>query len=173
MIIRKAASEDIDEIGKLYDALNDHLASHINYPGWVKGIYPTGKDAEAGLEENTLYVAEKDRAVAGTFILRHKPEPAYSEADWKVPHSYDEIYVLYTLAVHPDYLGQHIGDQIMEYIIDLAEKESMKAVRLDVYEKNIPAIRLYEKHGFQYIDTVDLGYSQYGLDRFRLYQYIL
>ena len=49
----------------------------------------------------------------------------------------------------------------------------MKAVRLDVYEKNIPAVRLYEKLGFHYVHTVDLGYSQYGLDRFRLYQYLL
>ena len=49
----------------------------------------------------------------------------------------------------------------------------MKAVRLDVYEKNTPAVRLYEKLGFQYVDTVDLGYSEYGLDRFRLYQHLL
>ena len=34
--------------------------------------------------------------------------------------------------------------------------------KLDVYEKNEPAIRLYQKCGFQYIDTVDLGYGKYG-----------
>ena len=44
---------------------------------------------------------------------------------------------------------------------------------LDVYEKNAPAIRLYEKFGFCYIDTVDLGYSDYGLEKFKLYQRIL
>lgn len=39
--------------------------------------------------------------------------------------------------------------------------------------KNCPAIRLHEKLGFGYVDTVDLGYGEYGLDRFRLYQYLL
>lgn len=49
----------------------------------------------------------------------------------------------------------------------------MKAVRLDVYEKNQPAIQLYKSFGFQYIDTVDLGYGMYGLDWFQLYQKLL
>ena len=63
--------------------------------------------------------------------------------------------------------------QLMDFIISHAEAEGAKAVRLDVYEKNLPAIRLYRKYGFQYIDTVDLGYGKYGLDRFELYQKLL
>ena len=61
----------------------------------------------------------------------------------------------------------------MEFILSYAAQQGIKAVRLDVYEKNTPAIRLYEKLGFGYVDTVDLGYGEYGLDRFRLYQYLL
>ena len=49
----------------------------------------------------------------------------------------------------------------------------MKAIRLDVYEQNTPAIRLYEKNGFQYITTVDLGLGDYGLHKFHLYEKIL
>ena len=30
-----------------------------------------------------------------------------------------------------------------------------------------------KKSAFGYVDTVDLGYAEYGLDRFRLYQYLL
>lgn len=43
----------------------------------------------------------------------------------------------------------------------------------DVYEGNIPAINLYEKCGFKYIDTVDLGLGNYGLNWFRLYEKLL
>ncbi len=46
-------------------------------------------------------------------------------------------------------------------------------IRLDVYEKNQPAINLYRKYDFAYIDTVDLGYSEYGLENFELYQKLL
>lgn len=62
---------------------------------------------------------------------------------------------------------------MLEFVLDYAAGENMKAVRLDVYEKNTPAIRLYEQMGFGYVDTVDLGYSAYGLKRFRLYQRML
>lgn len=62
---------------------------------------------------------------------------------------------------------------MLEFAIEYAKKMHMKAIRLDVYERNTPAIQLYEKYGFQYIDTVDLGYSMYGLDWFYLYQKVL
>jgi len=39
-----------------------------------------------------------------------------------------------------------------------------------VYENNFPAISLYEKCGFEYVDTVDLGFGNYGLDWFKLYE---
>ena len=32
--IEKAAAADIDEMGRLYDSLNDYLEQHVNYPGW-------------------------------------------------------------------------------------------------------------------------------------------
>ena len=153
--------------------MNDYLSQHENYPGWKKDIYPIRQDAEDGINEDALYVVTDNDRIAGTFILRHKPETAYDSVDWKNNLSYEEILVIYTLAVHPDYLGNHIGDLIMNYIVNEASERKMKAVRLDVYDNNIPAIRLYEKHGFEYVDTVDLGYSQYGLDWFRLYQLIL
>ncbi len=49
----------------------------------------------------------------------------------------------------------------------------MQALRLDVYENNYPAINLYEKFNFKYIDTVDLGLEEYGLKWFKLYEKLL
>ena len=69
--------------------------------------------------------------------------------------------------------GKGVGRQLVHFVVDYGRKNGMKAVRLDVYEKNEPAIRLYQKCGFQYIDTVDLGYGKYGLDRFALFQKLL
>lgn len=61
----------------------------------------------------------------------------------------------------------------MEFSLDLARSTDMKSIRLDVYEKNLPAISLYEKCGFDYIDTVDLGLGHYGLNWFKLYEKIV
>lgn len=57
-----------------------------------------------------------------------------------------------------------------EIAAQYGKERGIKALRLDVYENNIPAIRLYEKCGYQYIDTVSLGLEDCGLDWFRLYE---
>ena len=173
MVIRKGTKDDVDAVSALYDEVCDDLESHTNYPGWRKGIYPDRQDAERGIGENGLFVAELEGEIAGTFILRHQPEAGYALADWKMELPYSDIFVVYTLAVSPRFSCRGIGESMMKFILSYAAGQGMKAVRLDVYEKNTPAVRLYEKLGFQYVDTVDLGYSEYGLDRFRLYQYLL
>lgn len=168
--IEKGTQKDIDELGRLYDELIDYLSEHVNYPGWIKGVYPTKDCAVEGVEEGSLFVARMEGRIAGTVILRHEPEPAYHTADWHTALDYSDIFVVHTFAVHPDYLRKNVGRQMMEFVIETAIQADMKAVRLDVYEKNTPAIRLYESCGFEYIDTVDLGYGQYGLDWYKLYQ---
>ena len=109
MQIRKGTETDIEEVAALYDAVNDYLESHTNYPGWRRGVYPTREDAAQGIAENNLFVAEAEGQIAGTFILRHRPEEAYALADWGNQLDYSEILVLYTFAVHPRFLRR--GDR--------------------------------------------------------------
>lgn len=118
-------------------------------------------------------VVIEEGCIAGTVVLSHKPEENYKQADWHVDLDYADIFVIHTLAVHPRFLHQGIGRKIMEFIVEYSVRMKRKAIRLDVYEKNTPAIRLYEQFGFQYIDTVDLGYGMHGLDWFKLYQRLL
>lgn len=173
MEIRKGTGKDIDELAALYDELNDYLESHTNYPGWLKGIYPIREDAELGVKEDNLFVAIENGRIVGTIILNHKPEEAYNSVNWQNDFSYDDILVVHTFAVHPLFLHKGIGQKILEFAIEYAIDTKQKAIRLDVYENNLPAIHLYEKVGFQYIDTVDLGYGKYGVDWYKLYQKIL
>lgn len=173
MEITKGTKRDIKELESLYNDLNDYLAVEINYPGWIKGVYPVEETAASGIEEGNLYVIREKNSIIGSVILRHNPEAAYSKADWGIDLDYQDIFVICTLAVHPDYLKKGVGKKLMEFIIQYSEELCMKAIRLDVFEKNIPAISLYQKYGFQYIDTVDLGYGKYGLDKFELYQKLL
>lgn len=161
---------DIDEIARLYDDLNDYLTSHTNYPGWIKGIYPVRETAVSGIEEGTLYIVRRGGCIAGTFILNHKPEDGYGTVNWPDELEEKDVFIIHTLALHPLYLKHGMGMEIMEWIINYCRMAGGKAIRLDTYEKNIPAIQLYQKCGFQYIDTVDLGYGESGLDYFKLYQ---
>ncbi len=171
--IRLGMEDDIDELEQLYNNLNDHLAATTNYPGWKKGVYPIRKDAEAGINKGCLYVALSGNKMVGSMILRHEPEPAYLSVTWMKDLKYEEVFVIYTFVVHPDYLGQGIGSELLHFASKLGSKLNLKSLRLDVYEYNVPAIRLYEKCGFHYIATVDIGLSEYNLNWFKLYEKLL
>ncbi len=174
MKIEKGMTQDVDELERLYDDLNDYLAANINYPGWKKGIYPVRETAENAISEGNLYVAREGERIAGSVILTHKPEAAYAKAKWNTDDDYDRIFVIKTFVVHPDYFKKKVGQSMLDFACVLAEDQDIVSIRLDAYESNVPAIRLYEKNGFKYVDTVDLGIGEaYGLKWFRLYEKVI
>lgn len=164
---------DIDELEQLYNDLNDYLEKNINYPGWKKDIYPIRKDAVNGISECNLYVAKYNGKIIGSIILSHKPEPAYYKVKWNLKLDYSDVLVIYTFVVHPDFLKCGVGKTLIEFAIKHSINLNIKSIRLDVYENNIPAIKLYEKLGFKYVGKVDLGLKNYGLDWFKLYEKLL
>lgn len=170
LIIESGTVNDIDELEQLYNDLNDYLAKGTNYPGWIKGIYPIRQNAVDGISNSNLYVARMDGQIVGSIILNHEPEPAYNNAKWEFDYNYSEVFVIHTFAIHPDFLKCGVGKALMNFSVEQSIKSNIKSIRLDVYEKNIPAIKLYEKCGFNYVDTVDLGLGCHGLDWFKLYE---
>ena len=169
-VIESGTPADIDELEKLYDGLNDYLSATTNYPGWIKGIYPIRENAVTGIENNTLFVVRHDGKITGSIILDHHPDEAHNNVRWKIEADYSHIFVIRTFVVHPSFLKMGIGRALMDYSFELAQQSGIKSIRLDVYENNLPAISLYEKCGFEYIDTVDLGFGNYGLNWFKLYE---
>lgn len=173
MEIIKATSADIDELESLYNDLNDHFEATTNYPGWIKGIYPVRETALKGLEEGNLFVAKDGGIIAGSIILNHHPEEAYEEATWGIEADYTDVFVIHTLVVHPAYLNKGVGSLLMEFAKKHAVESGIKTIRLDVSENNLPAIRLYEEHGYTYVTTVDLRLGYEHLKWFRLYEMVL
>lgn len=171
--IELAKVNDIDELEQLYNDLNDYLEKGINYPGWKKGVYPVRQNAVDGIENENLYVAKHNGKIVGALILSHKPEPAYYKAKWGLEVDYSEVFIIYTFVVHPKFLKCGVGKALIDFSVEESTRSQAKSIRLDVYENNMPAIRLYERCGFKYIDTVDLGLGNYGLHWFRLYEKLL
>lgn len=173
MIVERGIYSDLDEIEELYDELNDSLDRGINYPGWKKGVYPTRADACSGIESNTLFVIRKESKIVGSIILNNNPESAYEGAAWEYKGDYSSVLVVHTLVVHPEYSKMGIGPKLMEFAETYGKENNIGAIRLDVYEKNLPAIALYRRCNYKYIGRVDLGLREYGLDWFELYEKIL
>lgn len=164
---------DIDKLENLYNDLNDYLAEGINYPGWKKGIYPIRQNAIDGVKNKNLYVAKYHETIIGSIILSHEPEAAYCNAKWEFESDYSDVFVIHTFVVHPKFMNCGVGKALMDFAENHSFTSNVKVIRLDVYEGNLPAIKLYEKYGYKYIGSVDLGLGNYGLDWFKLYEKLL
>lgn len=171
--IIRADITHIEEISKLYDEVCDFLCEHENYPGWKKGVYPTRDDAKEGIKESALYIAKDNNTIVGTVILRHKPEEGYKNVEWASENNYEKIYVIYTLAVHPNFIGLGIGKKLLDFAEETARKEGCISLRLDLVKGNIPAENLYKKCGYKYVGTTSLGYEEYGLPWYDLFEKLL
>lgn len=172
--VRIAEKKDVERVAILYEALHDYLETHENHPRWKRGIYPTKADAEEGFEKGWLYVAEADGKLAGSVIYLHGQGEVYNQVKWPEEIPGGNVYVIHILAVHPDFFRMGVGTALLDYACSMGRKNGAGAVRLDVYEKNFSAIRLYESCGFAYRGTIDLGLEElYGLKWYHVYEKLL
>lgn len=73
----------VRETAALYDALHTRLEAGTNFPGWMRGIYPTPEIAAIAWEKGSLYLLRDEaEALAGAVVLNQEPEAAYADADW-------------------------------------------------------------------------------------------
>lgn len=173
LTIEKGKPSDLEELARLYDDVNDYLEGGTNHAGWKKGIYPVRETAAAGIAEGTLYTARQFGRIVGTLILNHKPEEAYHGVKWGAELPYSKVIVVHTFVVHPLHMKSGVGASLLDFAVQYSVEQGMACIRLDVYKGNRPAIRLYEKMGYSYVDTVDLGLGHYGLHEFRVYEKML
>ena len=53
------------------------------------------------------------------------------------------------IVVNKNFRNQKIGSSLLEALIDLAISFNIKIINLEVRKSNVPAIKLYEKYGFE------------------------
>ena len=73
-------------------------------------------------------------------------------------HILDEGHIT-TIAVKPEYCRNHIGEALVVKILEDCYNEGIKYLTLEVRVSNEPAIKLYEKYGFNSLGTRK-GYYQ-------------
>jgi len=73
----------------------------------------------------------------------------------------DTVYELGKMAVDPNYQGLKIGQKMMSFAIDFAEKKNWKKLVLYSSTKLPTALYIYEKYGFKYVELEkDLPYAR-------------
>ena len=173
IIIRQANTDEYDAVEKFYSELINAMRGSEFRPDWEMGVYPKRRQLEDAIITKTLYLAFLENEPAAAMILNHDCEPEYDGVKWQTDAKREEIMIIHLLGVSPAHQGKGVARRMVSYVIDLCEKNSIKAIRLDVLKKNTPAARLYASMGFQYIDSVKIYYEDTGLTDFLLYEFLI
>lgn len=170
MIIKACNEEDIVAVGAFYDHVVEHLCQNINYPKWTYKEYPSEASVRIKTEAGQQFICVENGVIVGAFVLNDDPQGKYENAVWNIALAEGDYMVCHTLATDPSRRGRGIGMQIVAYCIEYAKEHRFKAIRLDVVPDNLPAKRLYEKCGFQYVGDVDLERDIDEIPVFSMYE---
>ncbi len=150
-MIRKAVAADLPGAEAIYDAIltREETGGPV-YTNWQRGKYPTIDTARSALEAGTLYVGEEDGALWGVVSLNGEQLPEYDAIPWSIPASRDRVGVIHTLCIHPAAAGRGRAREMVAFCEDTCRRQGKAVIRLDTWEGNLPANRLYPSIGYRY-----------------------
>ena len=169
MELIKCGKSQLKSVTALYHRVVRHLETHINYPKW-SSAHPSDSGIADAVETGVQYLCVENGKLLGAVILNEDPEGDYAAGDWSSDLKDGEFLVIHALAVDPLCARSGVGSFMVAQCLALAAEGGYKAVRLDVVPGNVPAERLYQKHGFVYIGTKDLKRNIEGIPVFDLYE---
>ena len=140
-MIRKMEIRDADEV---YNIENQAF-----FEPWSK------KNLIKDLESNTFlnhYVAEKDGNIVGFYISSQV---------------LDEVEI-FTIAVDRDYKNMGIATCLLNHLVATSIANNMKEIWLEVSTKNLAAINLYKKFGFEIMGIRKNYYQKVGEDAYNM-----
>lgn len=173
MEFRLAKAEEFDSIRNLYWTLIDETSHLPSFPHWKKGEHPSDEWLKESLSKSQLFVLEENGEILASVILNHEANESYQLVNWSREVPEEKVLIIHVLAVSPGHAGKGLGTKMMQYILDHAKEIKMQAVRLDVISNNSSAEHLYQKIGFQFVQTQRLYYEVTGEKDFKLYEYYL
>ena len=146
MMIRKAEEKDIPRINELLgQVLQIHadIRPDIFIPGTTK--YTANELSELlKNEEKPIYVAVNEADVCVGYAFCQLKEQPFSNN--MVPC---KSFFIYDLCVDQQARGQHIGENLFEYVKNKAKQLGCYEVTLNVWAGNTSAEKFYEKMGMQ------------------------
>lgn len=149
-MIRIARESDLPQVGELYRELLEHEERTVSYTNWQKGLYPTLDYARSAFGRGTLFVEEEDGVLCGCVILNQIQPSEYADIPWNFEAAPEEVMVIHTLCIRPGFAGRGKGKELVRFCEEHARTKGWPVIRLDTYEGNLPACRLYEGLGYSY-----------------------
>ena len=159
MSIRPAVAADLDGITAIYDAIPGREEAGPVYTNWQRGKYPTADTARQALEAGTLYVGEEDGFLWGVVNLNGIQLPEYDAILWTFPAVRNQVAVIHTLCIHPARAGRGLARRMVAFCEEEARRRGKAVMRLDTWEGNLPANRMYPALGYRYAGAAEFFFQ--------------
>lgn len=153
--IKLAELSEIDRIYDFYKEVCKGLEGAKYSPLWQIGFYPCLEDIENHIKNKNIYIAVADDRIASAMATVNHGD--YSS--------------LHLFAVHSDFRIQYIGRLMMNRLFEISKERENSKIILDVVKDNLPAERLYQKMGFNYIGEKTEYIERVGNVDFNIYEY--
>src|SRR5215208_6599384 len=164
--LRRATRKDARALAELIEYAGDGIPGYL----WSQSVKEGQPPIEVGIERvlreeaNFSYrnavVVEVDSRVAAMMLAYRLPEHSdvnldelpdllrpLEELELKVPGTF----YINILAAYPEYRGLGLGTSLLEAAHMLASEAGCNELSLEVFEQNVGALRLYERHGYREI----------------------
>lgn len=154
MIFRKATAKDISAIADIYEDIHTEEEAGRTTIGWIRGVYPTRKTAEASLLRGDLFVAEACGIIMGAAVINQQQVDVYAGADWEFCAADSQVMVLHTLVISPKAAGKGYGKAFVRFYEEYALSQNCPYLRMDTNARNARARAMYQKLGYREIGIV-------------------
>ncbi|OAA90056.1 GNAT family N-acetyltransferase [Clostridium ljungdahlii] len=145
-MIRKAIMEDIKDIMEIIRQTIAEMRTYNNTQ-WDEN-YPQKKDFIDDIENNNLFVIERNEKLVG-FLCINKIEPTeYSGLNWSLN---EDCLVLHRMSVNPNHRRCGIATELMKFTEDLALKNNIRYLKTDTYSVNSKMRTLLKKFSYNLV----------------------
>ncbi|MBR1970122.1 MAG: GNAT family N-acetyltransferase [Clostridia bacterium] len=170
-MVRQALKEEKEKVIKFYDVVIEaNNKAEINLR-WQKNIHPSHKLLNESVDNGELFIYEEKGDILGACIMNKSFNESYLQIEWGVDVQLCELGIIHVFGVHPECFRKGIGEKLLNGVKEYARKNKIKAIRLDVFKINTPAVKLYEKLGFLRMGEIVMFVPNIGDEDFYLYEY--
>ncbi len=171
--LHKVNADSFEAVKRFYNDVTAEMQGKPDSAGWIPSVYPSENFLKKAIDRRELYALVNAGELAGCVVLNSDVNGGYGDVQWSAEATGEEILAPHALAVSPEFQGSGIGTSMVEKIIEIAERQGKKAIRLDILSTNTAAEALYIKAGFSFVAEKELTYFDTYTANFKLFELCL
>jgi GNAT superfamily N-acetyltransferase len=143
--IKAASPRDLDEVMRLIRSAVATM-SEAGIEQWDE-VYPDRATIAADEAEGALWIAADEAGrIVGMIVLNDFQNVEYVGIDWTIAAA--RVGVVHRLVVHPSVQRRGLAVEMMQFAERKAQELGYDVIRLDAFEHNPTALRLYQRLGY-------------------------